>query len=964
MSKGKRLGFTLLALLAAAGTLPGIEKEAVVFGPEKGPWTHSGTVVPAGKNGAGDLAWSGKRLTFAPESGSCSLEKAAFFSYMIRVPESMRGRNYKLTFVFQNARPKQYKRTAPNHTGWQRHIIDFPEKAENRPVLRKIMFDADPDFQAFLRDVRLVPGEIDHTFPEARVPQVTSGCFFPENTLDSTKAEVLADPDFKAKMAEIEQLRKSKLKTPLQKEQKERFERGNSFYDRIRPDGSVEGLSCADTAKKHLETKIQMSTNQYYIFEHIVFISRLLSSWKSGWVPRTPENKARLVRLLNRVMSAECNMKGEPSRYVVCSFLLPKMAVRAYGIFFDDMEAVENGTCRDPETVRLNRLLKEVASWCYMDPDNRPTAPCLTVNSFRFGSAWTGGNFAYRPTFQAALVCRNPRMLDVISEVAKNALSIVSFNTMKDAFWLDGITADGSAWGHNAQNYPFGYPMDGLLAIGRLLGDLSGSRWAVKPDGESFDHLCGHMEALTWYGTGCVDGSYLKKIHVPKLLQRDIPTACGRRGMMYNPGRGYDDFSKAVVTLESFRCQLPDGNPQKKRLDTVYGIMTGTKPLPVGTRYFWNNDLLICREKDSLAAVAMLSSRVRSVESAPSASHYTDFWSDGAAWIMKHFDSYRIARGFFDPCAIPGVTARQFQYKHTGKTWHTYRGGYNFAGGAADGDYAVCGYLMGRNKKETFHSNPDQRFFNLVAGKTYFWLNGTLVCVGTGINEKDETPGSNFLPMDVPVATTLDQTLWRGPASFGQGEVRKPGEKFQAGSQLLWHDRVGYWILNGKGKLSGETRKGRFAEFDRANKKIKDLPKSAPILTFQIDHGTKVANASYAYAVDFHCPDFAALKKRAEKPSFEIVSAASDVHAVREKSSGTLAAVFFKPGEAGGLKVDVPAVVLLRQTPDGKARVTVSDPEQDPKRTSVTIGWNGKTYKVQLPSGPYCGRPVTMELSR
>ena len=135
-------------------------------------------------------------------------------------------------------------------------------------------------------------------------------------------------------------------------------------------------------------------------------------------------------------------------------------------------------------------------------------------------------------------------------------------------------------------------------------------------------------------------------------------------------------------------------------------------------------------------------------------------------------------------------------------------------------------------------------------------------------------------------------------------------------------------------------------------------------MTFQIDHGKKAENASYAYAVDFHCPDFASLKKRAEKPSFEIVSANSDAHVIREKSSGTLAAVFFKPGEAGGLSVDAPAVALLRPAPAGKILVTVSDPEQDPKRDSVTLGWNGKKYRIQLPTGAYCGQQVTVDISK
>ena len=968
MSKGKRLGAMLLALLAA-GTLAGAENANEVFGLENEAWTHSGKVIPSEKNGVRELAWTGTSLIFAPENGTYSLENAGFFTFLIRVPEAMQKLKFRLTFVCQDGTRKQYKLTMPDHTGYQRYriptVIKSAEKEGRAPILKEILLDADnPDFQAFLRDVRMVSGVIDHDFPDDRIPQVTNGCFFPENTLNSTKVEVLADPDFKAKMAEIERLRKSKLKMPLKKLQKNRFASAVSYYERIRPDGSVEGLSYADTVRNHQKTKLQCSENENYIHEHCAFASRLFRYWQDGWVPRTPENRAKLLRLMNRILSAECNRKGQSGRYVVCSFMLPQTAVQAYGIFFDEMEAVENGSCHDPELIRLNRLLKEAASWCYMEPAARSTAPCLTVNSFRFSAAWTGGNFSYRPTFLAALVCRNPRMLDVISEVAKGSLSVVSWNTKENAFWLDGMTADGSAWGHTCQNYPFGYPLNGIEGIGKLIGDLSGSRWEVKPDGPSFNHVCDYMEGLTWHGTTCADASYQKKVKASKLLQRDIPVASGRIGMQYNPGRGYADFELAVRALEEFRRHLPEGSPQKKRLDVAYDVMTGAKPLPVGLRYFWNNDLLLCRGKDSILAVAMLSSRVRSTESAPSNSHYTDFWNDGAAWIMKHFDSYRIARGFFDPCAIPGVTARQFAYEHTGSAWHTYRGGYNFAGGATDGNFAVCGFRMGRDRKHTFGHNPDPRFYDLTAQKTYFWLNGILVCLGSDIREQDPETGAEIKPLDIPIATTIDQTLWRGPASFGQGEIRKPGEKFQAESQLLWHDGVGYWILNGKGKLSGETRKGRFAEFDRANRKIKNLPKTAPILMFQIDHGTKVANSSYAYAVDFHCPSFAALKKRAGKPSFEIVSATSDAHVIRENKSGTLAAVFFKPGEAGGLKVDVPSVVLLRQTPDGKIRVTVNDPEQDPKRDSVTLGWNGKNYKVRLPTGTYFGQPVTVDLSK
>ena len=275
MCKQNSRGFTLLALLTVLGTLSGTENENIVFGPQKGAWHHSGTVVPAGENGAGDLVWSGKRLQFVPADGACGLKNTEFFSFMLRVPETMREQNFQLTFVYRDGSRKRVKNTTPRHIGWQRYIFSpYPVGKDRTPVrkdaVREVVFTADKaDFQAFLRDVRMVSGVIDHRFPEDRVQPVTKGCFFPENTLDATKAEVLADPEFAAKMREIERLRRSKLKLKLDKVKEDPAQlTGIPMFDRIRPDGSFEGLSYEDVVKKHQETKLQMSTNQNYIYEH------------------------------------------------------------------------------------------------------------------------------------------------------------------------------------------------------------------------------------------------------------------------------------------------------------------------------------------------------------------------------------------------------------------------------------------------------------------------------------------------------------------------------------------------------------------------------------------------------------------------------------------------------------------------------------------------------------------------
>ena len=938
------------AVLAAGGLLGAKEYAHVLLYKNCGTWKSNASIIQSGLD-KGRIAWDGKPLKFVPRGGIFDLKDSYSFGFVMRVPENMRDRLITVRFVYDEGKPVLWNIRTADHIGWRGAGAVI--QAEKWPYLRQgklkaVEFTTEvPGFQAVLDDLRFVPAGVDFRFEEAWVPPLTGGCFFPEYTLEQQRRETLDDPKFEAKMAEIDRLRKTRLRIPLKREHTDPKELlGNPQMARIRPDGSVEGLTWEEAVRVNKETRDWRHARETYIRMHCDFYNKLLSLWEWGRVSRTEENRRKLIKSLIRTLTAETNRREECT-LGAASFPLAQTMVYAYGLFFDEMDAVEKGTNTDPDAILLDRLLKESVSWCYYQYLYRTVAPMLTAKSFTRHSDWTGGNFSYRPTFRTALICRNPKMLETISEVAKNALGLVSWNTRNEAFWLDGMTADGSAWGHGSQNYPFGYPMQGFMGIGELTAKLAGTSWELKPDGPSFDLLCNYMEALLWYGTGWT------KIGNKKgpLLQRDIPAACGRIGQQYREGNGYDDFGRTYYMARIFLKLLPEGSVQSKRLQHCADVITGkVRELPVGARYFWNNDLLLCREKESIAAISMLSCRVLSIENAPSASHLTDFWSDGAAWIMKHFDSYRIARGFLKPYAIPGVTSRQWEFKHPEKYWRSYSGKYNFAGGAPDGNYAVCGCKMGRKR---LAANPDPDFYDLDAEKSYFWLNGKLICIGTGITDKTSR--------GVPVATTVDQTLWRGPARDAAGTVRKPGESFQTGSQLLWHDGVGYWILNGKGALSGETRKARWIEFDMNNRKVKNLPQSAPMLMFRIDHGKNPKNGSYAYAVDFHSPGFAALKKQAEKPSFEIVSATSDAHVVREKSSGTLAAVFFKPGEAGGLSVDAPAVVLLRRTPDGKIRLTVNDPEQDPKRDYVTVGWNGKKHKIQLPSGVYCGQPVTSE---
>ena len=454
------------AVICLTGSLLGAkEYDNILLYKSCGTWQSRGKVISEGVD-AGRIEWNGQVLRFTPRGGSFDLNGIFCFGFAMRVPGNMTNRPIIVKFIYEEGDPAVWRLRTPSHTGWcgasLRLKTDDPAKF--RPGKLKsvafLTYPRIPEFQAVLDDIRFVPEGLDFQLHDEWVPSVTDGCVFPEYTLEQQRAETLNDPGFKAKMEEIEKLRAVKLKIPLKPElpPKKTWLRDLS---RIRPDGSIEGLDYENAARVNRERHDWHSINETYMREHWAFFHKMLESWELGRIPRTPENREKIFRSLSRTLTAESNRRKECLRFVVPTFQLPSIACRAYQIFFDEMDAVEKGTNQDPDAIRLNRLLKEAATWCWFHPFLSTVGPVLTVDSFRSDSGWTGGNFGYRPTFAAALICRNPKMLEVISGVAKGSLSVTSYNTMKESFWLDGMTADGSAWGHKNQTIPSDIPCPG-----------------------------------------------------------------------------------------------------------------------------------------------------------------------------------------------------------------------------------------------------------------------------------------------------------------------------------------------------------------------------------------------------------------------------------------------------------------------------------------------------------------------
>lgn len=949
------------ARAGAADSLPVSRGGLVLFYRSSGAATVTGgRIIPE----SGRIEWNAKtrpQLVFTPvNEDNFDIHGGFILSFM-----ALSGRDtpaeFRLTLTDRSGKTWRSGPLRLPIAGWRRLCVPIAKiSGVDLRHLARIAVEAredTPDPVYIIDDLRVSPGEVGFEMPD--IPEVTAGIYFPEYIRESEVRRCLDDPRLTDRIAEIETLRRRYAERfrPASGPVAETASARNNWAE-IQPDGRVTGLAPEIIADFERRTRSHRGPHEGFSRQTVPRFSTMQAQWRRGAIARTPENRAKFIRAFNRYAANEINRRGEAERWVTSSFLWPGCAANMYFTFFDDMEAVEHGRCNDPELIRLNRLCKTLACYAYQFPDTSIPGPHLTTEQFRHSGAWVGGNFGYRPLFATALICRNPLMLDVIVEVSRRALEPISYTTRKQSFWSEGITVDGAAWGHGEQNYSFGYPMSGVTAALRILLDCRDSSWNRQMAPEFFSSLINYVGGTQWFCYGLPDPGVT--LMVP-----------GRIGMIYNPD-GFCRYGGIARIAEQLLELLPESAAAERAEVRKYlEVSAGRQPEVTGCRYFWNNDDLVFRRSDFYVGVNMYCRRTLSNESAPLASSKTDFLSDGATFIMKSPATYTVAKGFWKPAAVPGVTARQHEIIHDGNAWRTYRGLYNFAGGATDGRHGVCGFIYA---KQPLKSAEDPRLYHLAVRKSYFCFEDEMVCLGADLtNRRPDLPGT--------IATTVDQTEWREPVEFGHPDApprrAAPGDKltFTAEAPLLAaHGGVGYIVFSGGAvELTGENRTERWLEFDRnANLKREDRPRRADILMLQIDHGRQVKGGEYAYIVHLRTPGFAALADYYRNCPVRILANTHRLQAVRHDGLRLTQAVFFNSDTplADGDRIwqfDRPAVAMFQDRPDGGVTVTVSDPIQNPRLKTMTLTKRSadgalRTFCIELPEPPWVGQSVSVEL--
>ncbi|MFF5247013.1 polysaccharide lyase 8 family protein [Streptosporangium sp. NPDC000095] len=303
-------------------------------------------------------------------------------------------------------------------------------------------------------------------------------------------------------------------------------------------------------------------------------------------------------------------------------------------------------------------------------------------------------------------------------------------------------------------------------------------------------------------------------------------------------------------------------------------------------------------------------------------------WHTGSGmlywWADGHGDQY--SDSFWttvDPYRLPGTTVSTRRLADgAGEAWGDTCPPGRWVGGATDGAYATVGqHLNG------FEST-------LEAFKSWFFLDDAVVCLGAAITATD----------GVPVETVVDNRRTGAPLVVDDGK---------GWAHLEGH---GGYVLPCGTRLR-TLREERTGGRERATRSY---------VTLWLDHGVDPVSAGYVYLL-LPGASLAETRSRAADPGWaRVLANSARCQGVRVPSLGITAVNFWNDGAAGDLAVSAPCAVLVRETGDGTATLTVSDPRRD--LDELTVTWNRPVTGVSrghpLLAGATTGARLTLTFGR
>ena len=549
------------------------------------------------------------------------------------------------------------------------------------------------------------------------------------------------------------------------------------------------------------------------------------------------------------------------------------------------------------------------------------------------------------------------------SEASSSVLEFVSVEdstTLAEKGYPNGYYKDGSYIDHSRTPYAGSYGIVVLEGIVNISAILSNSPWQFRPEKAKI------LEDIfvNTYGLGVYKGLMLDTLR-GRAVSREMVTdkSIGRQVMTYiiksldtvsEAGRQtLLNYLKNWLTADSeFVGTLKELNEivVKQKAQEIIGNAGISGVVERAHKNYPLMDRAVHRTDNWLFALSMYSERILNTEIMNGENLYGWHQSDGMTYLYGKDTSYYNDNYWntINPFRLPGTTTVS---KNIGNGVKDSSGFYQdgdytskeaWVGGSELGGYGINGMsLSGENDSKTPYEP------NLRALKSYFMFGDEIVCLGSGINDKDssfitETTVENrklndtasnqitlngnkleLTPVNVNVAEIVKgEGLGTGAASMEGKALENP--KWVQLEGNVEGDRVGFYFPKEFGQLKARiaASTGNWGNINLTA--TKDVVKNYFELWF--DHGKNPQNAEYSYVI---LPGKTAeeMKEYEKNPNVEILANTDEVQAVGYKNKSVIGANFWqdKVASVSGISSDKKASIIVKQSGD-VVEIGVSDP--------------------------------------
>ena len=505
----------------------------------------------------------------------------------------------------------------------------------------------------------------------------------------------------------------------------------------------------------------------------------------------------------------------------------------------------------------------------------------------------------------------------------KNAVSDVAsiMNTTKDK--IDGLKADFAYYQHG-MIYSGGYGAD-------LIPDVLRFSFLVK--GTAFD-VGFPIKAL---GDYILNGEYWFQFH--------------KHGDLIPQGRGGSHIYvaewilKKMISLDASRAEQYEAYIKHQQANAPFTLS--------GNKYFFSSDIMVHRGPTTYMSVKIPSVRNKLFE----IGNYQDLkgynLGYGFTQILTNGDEYKDIEPVWDWSRLPGTTTpvgNLFPNANSSNKGGFYspKGTNEFAGGVSDSTNGVMAFTSTYN--------------GVTATKSYFFLGGAMVCLGTGIT-------SSFMGHTV---TSVNQTITVGDIVVNDGgtsqSITDSHKIYNNTLSWIHHNNVGYYFPSQKANIviNNANQSGRWYDINHTNKTV-DTKK---VLSIWFDHGEmpyEKEPASYQYIV---VPNISANNFSywvTNNNPYTVLSNTQDIQCVKNSILKLYGIVFYKAGsftldDGVVISANKPAIVMVGGSINAgnTIKLSVGDPLYEASKISITIKKNtSKTWDAKMPKGNFLGSTVS-----